>query len=38
MKFIVPAQKEETQEKYCGKYTTMCWLCSEDPRACGSDM
>ena len=35
MKFIVEAQKEEKQDKGGPKYTTMCWLCSEDPRACG---
>ncbi len=39
MKFIVEAQKENKQDKGgCSKYTTMCWLCSEDPRACGSTM
>lgn len=28
MKFVVkPLDKK-------GKYNTMCWLCSEDPRAC----
>ena len=33
MKFIVEPQKEDKQEKNGGK-TTMCALCSEDPRFC----
>ena len=41
MKFIVEAQPEEIQELRdrpggnCNKFVTKCFLCSEDPRACG---
>jgi hypothetical protein len=35
MKFIVPPQKDETQDRICSRNVTLCWLCSEDPRACG---
>ncbi len=35
MKFVVPPQKEETQDRICrGLMITMCALCSEDPRFC----
>lgn len=38
MKFIVEPQKEEKQEKRpCGKFITMCALCSEDPRFCDDE-
>lgn len=34
MKFIVDPQKEDKQDRKCKKFTTMCALCSEDPRFC----
>ena len=37
MKFIVESQKEEKQDYKQGgpgPYTTLCYNCSEDPRAC----
>ena len=36
MKFIVPPQKNEKQEKICPLAHTMCALCSEDPRFCAA--
>jgi hypothetical protein len=38
MKFIVPPQKEETQDATLMKPITLCWKCSENPRACGSPL
>lgn len=35
MKFIVAPQNNETQDRACSKNVTLCWLCKEDPRACG---
>jgi hypothetical protein len=34
MKFIVPPQKDDDQDRICALNHTLCWLCSEDPRAC----
>lgn len=38
MKFIVPPQKDETQDRICGLNHTLCWLCREDPRACADEI
>jgi hypothetical protein len=34
MKFIVEPEKQERQEGVCPRATTLCALCSEDPRFC----
>lgn len=34
MQFIIEPQNEETQERTCNKFITLCALCSEDPRFC----
>ncbi len=34
MKFIVPPQKDEEQDRFCPLAHTQCALCSEDPRFC----
>jgi hypothetical protein len=38
MKFIVPPQQDEAQNRGCSKYITLCWQCSEDPRACAGEI
>lgn len=34
MKYIVEPQKDETQERGCPKFITLCAQCSENPRFC----
>jgi hypothetical protein len=36
MKMIVEPQKKDEQERICPRFITLCVLCSEDPRWCGS--
>lgn len=34
MRFIIEAIDEQTQDRICSKFITMCAQCSEDPRFC----
>jgi len=35
MQFIIEPMKEETQDRGCGKFITLCGQCSENPLFCG---
>ena len=35
MNFLVEPVVDETQDRSCLKFITMCALCSEDPHFCG---